>query len=216
MKSFRAHWHFCIRICYNSAKTSSGGAQINQAPPEKREGTKPMSMQDLPRLASLIKSRNTVEGKIAALIGRSAQAGNVGEFIAASIFRISLDEPGRSTGYDGRFTHGLLAGQTVDIQWHPRHDGQINIRPDFLPNYYLILSGPETPTTPFSNPWLIEHIYLFHAQDLMNALHERGVQIGSGTSVTGPLWERNEIYPVPRNQHLILSEEERRMLVLFG
>lgn len=167
-------------------------------------------------LASLLKSRNTIDGKVASLIGRSAQASNVGEYIAAQIFSIAMEEGGRPQGYDGRFTRGSLAGQSVDVQWHPRRDGLLNIKIEALPDYYLVLTGPERFTPNFVNPWLIEKIYLFHAAELLNALRERGVQIGSGTSVTGPLWERSEIYPVPRNQRLLLSEEERQLLVLFG
>lgn len=173
-------------------------------------------MSQLPWLASLIKSRNTIDQKIATLIGRSAQAGNVGEYIAAEIFHIAMEEVGRLRGYDGRFITGPLRGKTVDVQWHPKRDGQINIRQDALPDYYLILTGPENITPPYANPWLIESIYLFQAHDLLMALRERGVQIGSGTSVTGPLWERAEIYPVPRNSQFQLSDDERKVLILFS
>jgi hypothetical protein len=173
-------------------------------------------MDDLSWLASLIKSRNTIDSKIATQIGRPAQVGNVGEYIASKIFKIALDESGKHRGYDGRFTHGPLAGQSVDIQWHPKHDGQLNIKPDALPDYYLVLAGPEALPSSLANPWVIESVFLFNARELLNALKERGVQIGSGTSVTGPLWERAAIYPVARNNRFILSDEERRMLMLFG
>ncbi|GHO58700.1 hypothetical protein [Ktedonobacter robiniae] len=173
-------------------------------------------MSNLPWLASLLKSRNTIDGKIATLIGHAAQVGNVAEYIAATIFHIELDESGKRRGYDGHFTSGPLAGQTVDVQWHPRRDGQMNIKVDALPDYYLVFTGPETITPSFANPWLIDSIFLFHAGELLNALRERGVQLGSGTSVTGPLWERAEIYPIPRNTRLRVSEEERKLLILFS
>ena len=173
-------------------------------------------MNDLPHLASLLKSRNTIDDKISALIGRSAQAINIGEYIASLILRITLDERGKRRGYDGRFSSGPLAGQTVDIQWHPRHDGLLNIKLDALPDYYLVLAGPDASSLGIASPWVIESIFLFNASELLNALRERGVQIGSGTSVTGPLWERAEIYPVPRNNRLTIADEERRLLVLFG
>ncbi len=173
-------------------------------------------MSDLPWLANLIKSRNTIDNKLATLIGHTAQAGNIGEYIASVIFKIKLDDTEKSKGRDGRFTQGPLAGRSVDVQWRTKHDGQINIRQDAYPDYYLILSGPETATPAFSSPWLINAIFLFQAQELLNALRERGVQIGSGTSITGPLWERAEIYPVPRNTTLVLSDEERKLLILFN
>ena len=47
-------------------------------------------MSDLPRLASLLKSRNTIDDKISTLIGRTAQANNIGEYIASIIFPLSL------------------------------------------------------------------------------------------------------------------------------
>src|SRR5258708_6418792 len=99
-------------------------------------------MNDLPWLASLIKSRNTIDSKIAALIGHTAQVGNVGEYIASIIFKIALEDSNKNKGYDGRFTYGSLAGHTVDVQWHPKHDGQLNIRLEALPDYYLVLAGP--------------------------------------------------------------------------
>lgn len=173
-------------------------------------------MSDLPWLASLLKSRNTIDGKIATLIGRTAQVGNVAEYIAAVIFHIELEEVGRRQGYDGRFTAGPLAGQTVDVQWRPRRDGQMNIREGALPDYYLVFTGPAEAATPsFANPWLIDAVFLFHAGELLNALHERGVLLGSSTSVTGPLWERAEIFPVPLNARLRLAEEELKQLMLF-
>jgi hypothetical protein len=173
-------------------------------------------MSDLPWLASLIKSRNTIDSKISALIGRTAQVGNVGEYIASVIFNITLDEAGKHRGYDGRFMHGPLAGQTVDIQWHPKRDGQLTIKLDALPDYYLVLTGPEASSSSIANPWIIESVFLFNARELLAALKERGVQLGSGTSITGPLWERAEIYPVPRNSKLLVSDEERKLLILFG
>ncbi len=61
-------------------------------------------MNNLPWLASLLKSRNTIDDKIATAIGRTAQANNIGEYIASIIFRIALDETGKRRGYDGRFS----------------------------------------------------------------------------------------------------------------
>ncbi|GCE29981.1 hypothetical protein KDA_54650 [Dictyobacter alpinus] len=172
-------------------------------------------MSDLPWLASLLKSRNIIDGKMATLIGRAAQVGNVAEYIAATIFHIELDEAGKRRGYDGRFTTGSLAGQTVDVQWRPRRDGQMNIKVDTLPDYYLVFTGPESATSSFSNPWLIDAAFLFHGGELRNALRERGVQLGSSTSVTGPLWERAEIFPISRNTRLQILEDERQLLLLF-
>jgi len=49
-------------------------------------------MEDLTRLAELIRTRNAVAAEIAALIGRPAQLGHVGEYVASRIFDICLCE----------------------------------------------------------------------------------------------------------------------------
>lgn len=62
---------------------------------------------------------------------------------------------------------------------------------------------------------MIESVHLFHAGELLLALRERGVQIGTGTSITGPLWEHAELYPAQNNTRLRLTAEERELLALF-
>jgi hypothetical protein len=176
-------------------------------------------MNDLPQLASLLKSRNTIDSKIATLIGRSAQVQSVGEYIASVIFGIALAAADTTTykSSDGRFVHGPLVGQTVDIQWRIKHDGLLHLKTDTLPDYYIVFVGSKEATSlhSLSIPWVIESVYLFHSGELLAALRERGVQLGTGTSITGPLWERAEIYPAQNNNRLVLSGEERAMLTLF-
>ncbi len=176
-------------------------------------------MNDLSQLASLLKSRNTIDSKIATLIGRSTQVQSVGEYIASVIFGIALaaGETATHKSSDGRFTHGPLTGQTVDIQWRTKHDGILHLKTDPLPDYYLVFVGSKEATSlhNLSIPWVIESVHLFHSGELLTALRERGVQLGTGTSVTGPLWERAELYPTQRNNQLMLSGEERAMLTYF-
>jgi hypothetical protein len=174
-------------------------------------------MSDLPQLASFLKSRNTIDSKIATLIGRPVQAQSVGEYIASVIFGIALEEPAPHKTTDGRFTRGPLAGRTVDVQWHTRHDGILHLKTDPLPDYYLVFVGSKEATM-FHNlsiPWVIDAVFLFDSGELYTALRERGVQVGKGTSITGPLWERAEIYPAQKNTRLMLSNEERGQLALF-
>lgn len=173
-------------------------------------------MADIPRLASLIKSHNTIDEKTATLIGHTAQPGNIADYIAAALFNIMLEDSSKRHGYDGRFTRSPLAGQTVDIQWRLKHDGQLTMKVDLFPNYYLVFTGPPSSSLSIASPWLIQSAYLFHTDSLLQALRERGVQIGSSTSITGPLWERAEIYPIPRNSDLILTEGDRKLLILFA
>jgi hypothetical protein len=175
-------------------------------------------MNNLPQLASLLKSRDTIDYKIATIIGHPTQVQSVGEYIASVIFGITLTgEIMVHKSSDGRFELGPLAGRTVDVQWRTKHDGILHLKTDPLPDYYLVFVGSKEATAlhSLSIPWVIESVHLFHSTELLNALHERGVQLGTGTSITGPLWERAEIYPAQRNNQLILSNDEREMLALF-
>src|SRR5438309_3434301 len=175
-------------------------------------------MNDLPQLASLLKSRATIDYKIATIIGHPTQVQSVGEYIASIIFGIALTgEIEAHKNSDGRFTRGPLAGQTVDVQWRTKHDGILHLKTDPLPDYYLVFVGSKEATAlhSLSIPWVIKSVYLFHSAELLKALRERGVQLGTGTSITGPLWERAEIYPAQRNNQLILSNDERTLLALF-
>ena len=176
-------------------------------------------MQNLPRLAQLIKSRNTVESNIAQIIGHPVNTGSVGDHIASIIFDITLIASPVHKEFAGMFSQNPLKGKSVDIPWHLRREGDLNLKTDPSPDYYLVFSGPKPgPGMPhsFVNPWIIESVFLFDASELLSALRERGVQIGTGTSVIGQLWDRAEIFPVQRNNRLILSEEQRKLLTLFG
>jgi len=174
-------------------------------------------MNNLPRLAELLKARNTVEGNIANLIEQPVNIASVGDYIASVIFGITHTESAQKAIYD-KFSYGPLAGHTVDVQWHTRREGDLSLRTDPPPDYYLVFAGPKAGSNSFHslvNPWVIESVYLFDTRELLTALHERGVQIGTRTSVIGPLWERAEIYPVQQTSRLVLSEEQRRLLALF-
>jgi hypothetical protein len=173
---------------------------------------------DLQFLASLVKSRNTVDAKIANIIGRPTHLQDLGEFIAEAIFGIALAESASHKDSNGRFTYGPLAGHSVDIQWYIRRDGEMNIKPDSLPDYYLVLAGPKSGVATMrslANPWTIESVFLFDAHKLVEVLRERNVKIGAATSVIGVLWDRAEIFPRQVNNLLLLSEEQRSQLTLF-
>ena len=75
-------------------------------------------MRDLERLANLIKARNSVDLRIAGLIGRPATLGHVGEFIASKVFHIVLVESASQKGIDGYFADGPLSGCSVNVKWY--------------------------------------------------------------------------------------------------
>ncbi len=174
---------------------------------------------DPQRLADLIRQRNEIGREIAALIGRPATIGHVGEFIAAAVFDIELEESASGRGIDGHFRSGPLAGRTVNVKWYAKHESLLAITPDSLPNFYLVMTGPRSQAMTSrgeARPWLIESVFLFEAAPLVERLKARGVQIGVATSVTRAEWEAAEIYPQPRNPRYRLSEAQRAMLALFG
>ena len=173
---------------------------------------------ELQRLASLIKERNAVENAIAGVIGRPAHAGHVGEFVASRIFDIELPESAVNKGSDGYFRSGPLAAKSVNIKKYSLSQGILDIRPDALPDYFLVLAGPKD--SPGSSrgtvqPWVIASAFLFDACALVQRLKQRGVKLGVATSVIQELWREAEIYPSPNNPALWLTEAQRKMLEMF-
>jgi len=67
-----------------------------------------------------------------------------------------------------------------------------------------------------TRPWVIDSVYLFEARRLFEDLRARGVRIRTGSSVRQALWTAAEVYPEPRNATLVLPQEQRDLLALFG
>jgi hypothetical protein len=129
-----------------------------------------------------------------------------------------LEESASQKGLDGRFTHGQLAGRSVNIKWYAKREGLLDVTPDALPDFYLVLAGPKSAASSSrgeDRPWVIENVYLFDAPQLVRRLRSRGVKIGIATSVRQQLWDEAEIYPTARNTRLILSNAQRKLLAHF-
>jgi len=134
-------------------------------------------MNRLEHLAQLLKQRHAVTRQITDIIGRPARIGHIGEHIAAEIFEIELAESAVHKGTDGVFRSGPLEGRTVNIKWYAKRESFLYIREDALPNYYLVLTGPQTEVMTSRGEarlWCIESVYLFDAQSLLPTLHTRG------------------------------------------
>jgi len=176
-------------------------------------------MKKLERLAGLIHAKNKIDDEIAEIIGRPSLTGSIGEYIASEIFKIELEQSAVEKGIDGRFTQGPLKEQTVNIKFYAKRENLLDINPDHLPDYYLVITGPKS--SPVSSrgttrPWLISSVYLFNSQKLMNELKNRDVKIGIATSVISKLWDEAEIYPNQSNNIIPLSEGQVQQLRLFG
>ena len=101
-------------------------------------------MYDLERLADLISRMNQINEEIAALIGRPALQGHIGEYIASKVFDIELEESASKKGVDGRFIDGPLRGRTVNIKIYGKREGLLDITLDNLADYYLVMAGPSS------------------------------------------------------------------------
>ena len=155
-------------------------------------------MDDLAQLAELIKTKNWVEAYISTLVSGTAQMPHVGAFIASRVFRIAPQDFASRPSVDGHFVQGPLAGRSVSIRWHPRREGVLDISPDSLPDFHLVLAGPEHRAAlrvGAACPWLIASVHLFDALALVGELRGRGTSIPVATSVPQDLWDRAEVYP---------------------
>lgn len=174
---------------------------------------------DLKRLADLLRRYNAIGDAIADVIGRPAERGHVGEYIAAHIFDITLERSARKRARDGRFMAGALAGHTVNVKWYGKQEGVLDLHARGAPDYYLALTGPAgsaSSSRGATRPWVIQSVYLFDARRLLEDLRARGVKIRTGSSVRQALWTAAEVYPEPRNATLVLPQEQRDLLALFG
>jgi hypothetical protein len=63
---------------------------------------------------------------------------------------------------------------------------------------------------------LIDAVYLFEAESLLEALRGRGVKIGVATSVISALWTAAELFPEQRNFTIPIVSEQRMALAMFS
>lgn len=167
---------------------------------------------NLLKIATLLRERNVIEAKIASIIGRPAERGHIGEYIAGLIFDIELKPSANHRGSDGVFKSGPLAGNTVNIKTYGKRENILDIRPEYLPDYYLVLTGPKTSATSSRGtirPWVINEVFLFKAKPLVEALRKNNKKISTATYIRKKCWERARIYPVSSNSPLQLPESQQ-------
>jgi hypothetical protein len=177
------------------------------------------SLQEVTRLAELFRQCNALDAEIARLIGRPALAGHLGEYIAARIFDIALVESASNKSVEGYFRSGPFAGRSVNIKLYGQDAGILDIPPKALPDAYLVLTGPRASAVSSrgtARPLVIDAVCLFDAVALVEHLRQFGVKIGIATSVRSALWRAAQIYPEANYGALVLSDEQRRLLGLFG
>ncbi|MGB2955883.1 MAG: hypothetical protein WBB64_07930 [Anaerolineales bacterium] len=173
---------------------------------------------NLDRLATLLTEMNSIGNRILEITQRPATIGHTGEYIASKIFEIDLEESASAKGIDGHFRSGQLAGKSVNIKWYSKLEYMLDITPDSLPDYYLVMTGPkalEATSRGGIRPWLINHVFLFNAAELVIELNARGVKIGVASSVRKHEWQAGEIYPNKRNMAYRLSGEQMSTILAF-
>ncbi|WP_203930306.1 hypothetical protein [Virgisporangium ochraceum] len=178
-----------------------------------------MQDQELRTVAGLLHERNVIDKKIAGIIERPMTAGHLGEWIAAKIFDIDLEQTATSKAFDGRFASGSLQGLTVNVKWYLKREGLIDVTESDGLDYYLVLAGPAAPAISSRGtvrPWCLNSVHLFDARQLLRELRERGVRIGTGTSVLAAQWAAAEIYPQQRSSALVVQPEQAALLRQFA
>jgi hypothetical protein len=176
-------------------------------------------MNKLDELATLLSVHNSLGEKISRLISRPATIGHTGEFIASEIFNIKLEESAIQKAIDGRFTSGPLAGKSVNVKWYGKLESILDMSIDDQPDYYLVMTGPKSTAENSKGgvrPWVIDYVFLFDSETLVQQQKSRGVKIGIGSSVRKRQWLEAEIYPNASNKSLPITSEQREMLKSFG
>ena len=175
-------------------------------------------MSNLDKLADLLSEMNSIGEKISEITQRPATRGHTGEFIASRIFDIELEESATAKGFDGVFRSSNLAGRTVNIKWYGKLEYMLDITQESLPDYYLVMTGPKGQAVSSRGgirPWLINHVYLFNAAELVIELNDRGVKIGVATSVRQHEWQAAEIYPNKRSMVYHMTDEQMARVLAF-
>ena len=167
-------------------------------------------MNALRELSDLLKEQNRIHKHISLIIQRPGFAGHLAEFIAANIFDIQLNENAAQKGMDGYFNSGILAGKTVDIKYHGKHEGSLNMKPAAYPDYYLVLAGPKTyagSSRKKEGPFTIHFVFLLESEPLVNELRKRNAKIGIATGVRKAIWDECEIFPRPNEKYLLTDNQ---------
>jgi hypothetical protein len=184
-------------------------------------------MDGLARLAALLRERNALDEQIASLTGYPPHPDHLGEYVAAAIFDIVLNQSKSHKRTDGMFRLGPLAGKSVNIKYHAKQAGLLDLIPSSEladhPDYYLVLTGPRSPAATSRGrtaPWIIANVFLFNSSLLLAALAQTSAKIGVASSVRSSVWQEAMLYPQAGGDAIrlgvALSDGQRQALSQFG
>lgn len=172
---------------------------------------------DLERVAQLVRERNRIDRKIHAIVRRAVVHGHLGEYIAATVFDLAINDSASAPGIDGVFLSGELAGATVNVTWYGRREGVIDLTAANRPQYYLVMTGPTgLGVRGGLRPLVIDAVFLFDANRLFEQQRSRGAKVAIASSVPKGLWDAAEVYPVNRTGLDVLAPEAEHLLGLFA
>jgi hypothetical protein len=121
---------------------------------------------ELAELAELLRERNALDARLGRLLDRPVNTGHIGEWIAARIFEIELEEAANAAGYDGHFTTGALVGRTVNVKAYGKFESLLDINPNAPLDYYLVFTGRKAAAMSSRGtlrPFCIDAVFLFDA-----------------------------------------------------
>jgi hypothetical protein len=170
-------------------------------------------------IAGLLHRRNEIDATIARITGRPMVSGHLGEWIAARVFGIDLEDAANRAAFDGRFRSGPLTGRTVNVKWYLKQERVLDMTVSTALDYYLVLTGPYSAAVSSrssTRPWLIDAVYLFAAAELLAQQRQRNAKTGVAASVLQSQWEAAQIFPVVPNSPLRLTPEQVSVLRLFA
>jgi len=70
--------------------------------------------------------------------------GHLGEWIAAQVFGIELEQSAVTAAIDDHFRFGPLQGCTVNVKWYLKQEGLLDMTKSSTLDYYLVLTGPRS------------------------------------------------------------------------
>jgi hypothetical protein len=177
-----------------------------------------VDVEKLTRVATKLRERNEIDREIAGIINRPVTPGHLGEWIASEVFGITLNDAANQKAIDGYFANGPFSGASVNVKWYLKREGILDMSPNELPDYYLVLTGPPSRASSSlgtTRPWRLDAVYLFEAAVLHADLQERGRRIGVASSIRASTWTDAEVYPRERSS-FPLSGEQRSVLASFA
>lgn len=176
-------------------------------------------MTELEQLAKAIPHLNSASAHVASIIGRPAERGHIGEFIASRVFNIRLHTSATERGSDGFFIDGPHLGKNVNIKFYGKREGILDIRSDAVPDLFLVMTGPKSTSSSSSGsvrPICIEYVFLIPGNEAICSAESRNVMIREATSFPGSFWDEHEVYPASRSKELNLTQDQIRSLELFS